>query len=56
MSTISRAYCVVKIERDTQKFLSVEKICPTLEEAMEAANNLDYAKGEDSVIWCVITE
>lgn len=56
MSTINRAYCVVKIERETQKFLSVEKICPTFEEAMEAANNLDYTKGEDSVIWCVITE
>lgn len=56
MSTINRSYCVVKIESDTQKFLSVEEICSTLEEAMEAANNLNYAKGEDSVIWCVVTE
>ena len=56
MSTIDRAYCVIKIERDTQKFLSVEEICPTLEEAKEAANNLNYTKGEDFVIWCVIAE
>jgi hypothetical protein len=56
MSIINRSYCVVKIERDTQKFLSVEEICPTFEEAMEAANNLNYAKGEDSVIWCVNAE
>ena len=56
MSTIDRAYCVVKIERDTQKFLSIEKICSTLEEAMETANSLNYTEKEDFVIWCVIAE
>lgn len=56
MSTIDRAYCVIKIERDTQKFLSVEEICPTFEKAKETANNLNYAEGEDFVIWCVIAE
>jgi hypothetical protein len=56
MSTINRVYCVVKIERDTQKFLSVEEICPTLEKAIEAKNSLNYTKEEDSIIWCVVTE
>ena len=56
MSTVNRSYCVVKIERGTQKFLAVEEIHPTFEEALEAANNLNCIKEENFIVWCVITE
>lgn len=56
MSTINRKYCVVKVKFPSGKFLAVEGVKNTYDEAFEFSQHLPCGQDESFVIWCVIDE
>ena len=56
MSIISRRYCIVRVKFPSDKFLAVEGIKDTYEEAFEFSQHLPLEQNESFVIWCVIDE
>jgi hypothetical protein len=56
MSIITRRYCIVKVKFPSGKFLAVEGIKDTYDEAFQFSQYLPCGENESFVIWCVIDE
>lgn len=52
MSTINRKFCVVRVSAASGKFLSVEHICDTFEEACEKCGEGNLI--ENYIVWPVV--
>lgn len=56
MSTISRAYCVVVLMKETGEFFDILAVKPSLEEANEYLANCFHHPDYSYLVWAVITE
>ena len=56
MSTISRAYCVVVLMKETGAFLDILAVKSSLEEANEYLANCYQHPAHSYLVWAVITE
>jgi hypothetical protein len=56
MSIITRRYCIVRVKFPSGKFLAVEGIKDTYDEAFQFSQYLPCGQDESFVIWCVIDE